>query len=421
MEGGADQLSMQEEEQVNEEYKVWKKNTPFLYDMVVVHALEWPTLTVDWLPTKSEGSSEGYSLHQLLIGTHTSDSEENYLMVLDCELPNEDTEIDAREYDDSAGKTTGGFGGKNVKMSISKRIGHKGEVNRARHCPQAPNMIATKTVSGIVNVYDLDKHDAVPSSSKPAAPEMELHGHTKEGYGLSWNRNKSGWLLSGADDQKVCLWDVTGGSGEVKPLQTFSGSTDVVEDVGWHHFNESFFGSVGDDKQLRIWDQRKGAEPAHCIEAHSLEINSISFNPNNEYTLLTGSADKIIALWDLRNLNKSLHEFSSHSQEVVQVEWSRHNESVFAACGAERRAHIWDMSKVGEEQAPEDAEDGPPELLFIHGGHTSKISDLCWNPSKEDEWVIASAAEDNILQIWQCAENIYDEEEEEQPENSELE
>ena len=42
-------------------------------------------------------------------------------------------------------------------------------------------MIATKTVSGIVNVYDLDKHDAVPSSSKPAAPEMELHGHTKEG------------------------------------------------------------------------------------------------------------------------------------------------------------------------------------------------------------------------------------------------
>ena len=57
------------------------------------------------------------------------------------------------------------------------------------------------------------------------------------------------------------------------------------------------------------------------------------------------------------------------------------------------------MSKVGEEQAPEDAEDGPPELLFIHGGHTSKISDLCWNPSKEDEWVIASAAEDNILQV----------------------
>ena len=49
-------------------------------------------------------------------------------------------------------------------------------------------------------------------------------------------------------------------------------------------------------------------------------------------------------------------------------------------------------------QTPEDAEDGPPELLFIHGGHTSKVSDFAWNPS--DDWVIASVAEDNILQVW---------------------
>ena len=50
-------------------------------------------------------------------------------------------------------------------------------------------------------------------------------------------------------------------------------------------------------------------------------------------------------------------------------------------------------------QSPEDAEDGPPELLFIHGGHTSKISDLAWNGN--DDWVVASVAEDNILQV--CA------------------
>lgn len=37
------------------------------------------------------------------------------------------------------------------------------------------------------------------------------------------------------------------------------------------------------------------------------------------------------------------------------------------------RINIWDLSKIGEEQAPEDAEDGPPELLFIHGGHTDKV------------------------------------------------
>lgn len=53
--------------------------------------------------------------------------------------------------------------------------------------------------------------------------------------------------------------------------------------------------------------------------------------------------------------------------------------------------------QIGEEQNAEDAEDGPPELLFIHGGHTSKISDFSWNPS--EAWVICSVSEDNIMQV----------------------
>ena len=42
---------------------------------------------------------------------------------------------------------------------------------------------------------------------------------------------------------------------------------------------------------------------------------------------------------------------------------------------------------------------------FIHGGHTAKISDFSWNPN--EPWVICSVSEDNIMQMWQMAENIY--------------
>lgn len=34
------------------EYKTWKKNAPFLYDMILSTALDWPTLTTQWLPDK---------------------------------------------------------------------------------------------------------------------------------------------------------------------------------------------------------------------------------------------------------------------------------------------------------------------------------------------------------------------------------
>lgn len=92
------------------------------------------------------------------------------------------------------------------------------------------------------------------------------------------------------------------------------------------------------------------------------------------------------------------------------MEWAPFNESILASCSADRRVGIWDLSRIGMEQTPEDAEDGPPELLFLHGGHTSKVSDFSWNVN--NEWSIASVSEDNVLQVWNMAEEIYAEDEE---------
>ena len=41
-----------EETRIGEEYKLWKKHVPYLYDTLYAHATEWPTLTVEWMPTR---------------------------------------------------------------------------------------------------------------------------------------------------------------------------------------------------------------------------------------------------------------------------------------------------------------------------------------------------------------------------------
>lgn len=124
-----------EEKIINEEYKIWKKNTPFLYDCVLTHALSWPSLTVQWLPDKTECvvrrgfqnwgilvqdivyfgpfSSAGmpsrravekdFDEHRLILGTHTSGDETNFLMIANVRLPSEDAEIDARQYNEARG------------------------------------------------------------------------------------------------------------------------------------------------------------------------------------------------------------------------------------------------------------------------------------------------------------------------------
>ncbi|KAF0892935.1 hypothetical protein E2562_020054 [Oryza meyeriana var. granulata] len=93
---------------INEEYKIWK-NTPFLYDLVITHALEWPSLTMQWLPDSAEPARKDHSVQKMVLGTHTSDNEPNYLMLAQVQLPLDDAEADARHYDDDHAEI-GGFG-----------------------------------------------------------------------------------------------------------------------------------------------------------------------------------------------------------------------------------------------------------------------------------------------------------------------
>ena len=405
-----------EERLINEEYKIWKKNTPFLYDMVMTHALEWPSLTVQWLPDVQRVEGSDYTTHRLILGTHTSD-EQNHLVIARLLLPTDDAQFDASKYDTEKGEF-GGFGSITGKIDVEIKMNHEGEVNRARYMPQNPNLLATKSPSSEVFIFDYTKHPSMPSSDNLCKPQLRLRGHTKEGYGLSWNSNLPGHLLSASDDCTVCLWDVQAATQQSVYLDAktiFNGHSSVVEDVAWHVLHDAVFGSVGDDRKLMIWDTRTNSntKPAHTVEAHTAEVNCLSFNPYSEFILATGSADKTVALWDLRNLKLKLHSFESHKDEIFQVQWSPHNETILASSGTDRRLHVWDLSKIGEEQTPEDAEDGPAELLFIHGGHTAKISDFSWNPN--EPWVVCSVSEDNIMQIWQMADNIYNEEDTETP------
>jgi len=62
---------------------------------------------------------------------------------------------------------------------------------------------------------------------------------------------------------------------------------------------------------------------------------------------------------------------------------------------------MWDLSRIGRSQTEQEKLDGPPELIFVHGGHTSKVSDISWNLN--ERLMMASVSDDNILQVWQTA------------------
>ncbi len=75
-----------EERVINEEYKIWKKNTPFLYDLVMTHALEWPSLTAQWLPDVTKPEGKDFSVHRLILG-NSSKQYSHFLSPISWQIP----------------------------------------------------------------------------------------------------------------------------------------------------------------------------------------------------------------------------------------------------------------------------------------------------------------------------------------------
>lgn len=169
----------------DEDFMVWKKNTPFLYDFVISHALVWPSLTVQFLPNNPTSSPS--SVSSIILGTHTSDNNLNHLMLANVQTSSDPT--------------------LNPCVQITQMIPHQGEVNRARYMPQKPTVIATKTCGTDVHLFDCGSEEIRKEGS---GPDAILKGLGQEGYGLSWSEMKEGILLSGSYDGKICLWDLGG-------------------------------------------------------------------------------------------------------------------------------------------------------------------------------------------------------------------
>jgi histone-binding protein RBBP4 len=81
----------------------------------------------------------------------------------------------------------------------------------------------------------------------------------------------------------------------------------------------------------------------------------------------------------MRNLKQKIHSFENHQDEVTRVEYSPFNGAIFGSSSKDRRINIWDISKCGMDMKAEDIQDGPPELLFVHGGHKSYVDDFSWD------------------------------------------
>ena len=94
------------------------------------------------------------------------------------------------------------------------------------------------------------------------------------------------------------------------------------------------------------------------------------------------------------NSSSPVSDFRYHTKPITSIEWSPFDESTIAVASEDNTITIWDLSLESDtdEAAAEggdaaasteakdgDAEDVPPQLMFVHMGQT-EIKELHWHP-----------------------------------------
>jgi len=404
--------------------QIWRKNVPYLYDVMMTKELAWPTLTVEWLPERRYDADKECNVHRLLIGTHTGGEETNHVIVAEVYLPPQPERLNMKLYD-SATEEVGGYNRTDACVALKAETGadgkiydkakvrlvHEAEVLTARGCPQNPNVLATKPGgTSDVLVFDLRLHFWDPKQSTECTPNLRLQNQRKDGEGsaLAWSPWKEGLLATSGSDGGIDFYDlehaVSSSEEGVRPrdaaMRHHHGA--LVEDVAFHLHDPHILGSASDDKIAALWDTRPAVSQAALQLPHEDEVNSIAFTPFNPLVVVTGCSNGTAAVWDLRRPKEALHTFSLHAGPVYKVRFAPFHETVLASAGADGRVLLWDLAKIGEP-----AIDGlPAALLFAHDGHMSPINDIGWGPHAGDEWLMASASENNRLHIWRLADRL---------------
>lgn len=375
------------EKLINEEFKIWKKTSPLLYDLIYTYSLPWPSLTAQWLKKyeTAKCGADDVIRAQFLLGTHTTGGEQNYLRLYDVDLP---PTLESDKYGEyPVSNLTADANTTQQRLHLAHQWKHPGEVNKVRIDEQL-GLIATQTGTGDVLIFNQHSDD-----------QSTLKFHKSEGFGLEWSPYRPGYLLSANEDCNIALWDLADKPQE-KPAKTYSTHNGIVNDVTW--LSADLFASGSDDGSYQVHDLRSDKVVIEVAHAHDgSSINAIESHPTVTSLLATGSSDTFVKSWDLRDYSKPLRQLYGHTGPIINLKF---NNNLLLSSSVDRSVLIWDLEKISDgefdvkEYEKKDSDYTDPCLVFKHGGHTGKLCEADWHPALEN--VVLSTAEDGLTEIW---------------------
>ncbi|KAI5959747.1 uncharacterized protein KGF55_004979 [Candida pseudojiufengensis] len=403
-----------QEKIINEEFKIWKKSVPLLYDFIHTFALDYPSTVFQWLPTYNQVDDEKVEV-KFVYSINSINKIENSLNVASITLPSSIIQpIDL---------TLPSIGINTSNFKVSSKWKQNSESNTIEISPDGKTILSFNR-DGIIHGYNLDNDNV-----------LDYKYHKQVGYTLNWIDDEK--FLSGSNDSQIALWQRNKPSTPIQLFKTHHGAVNGISSS-----DKNIFGSVSDDSTTQLFDLRSSTDTNPIINVENNFIqNAIKFHPNIKNLYATGGKDSVINLYDLRNYKTPFRKLFGHNDSIKQIEWDWNNPSTIVSSGLDSRIIFWNLENLDEDFTYPDtsasnattstnnvtetrrryqqANKIDPCLKYIHGGHVGRINDFAIHPKIKN--LFASVGDDKLLEIWKPKTLSVEEEEEHDDDDDEPE
>ncbi|CAG7851808.1 Uncharacterized RWD, RING finger and WD repeat-containing protein C11E3.05 [Serendipita indica DSM 11827] len=129
--------------------------------------------------------------------------------------------------------------------------------------------------------------------------ERTLQSHFRAITDINWHYSIPSRVATCAIDSWVWLWDLrtAAPTTKMKPTMGLSAFNESATQVKWNHKDPHVL-ATSHDKDVLIWDDRKGSMPVNIIRAHDSTIYGINWSRIERNEITTCSLDKSIKTWD---------------------------------------------------------------------------------------------------------------------------
>ena len=376
------------------------------YEMLHTMSATWPCLSFDIVHDNLGESRKTYPATLYAVaGTQAESrrSKENELMVMKLSglsRMDRDQDDSDEDDDDEEENTEPILETKSIPLSsTTNRI-------RAHQCPPSDSSkppttyTATMTEGSEILVHDITPHlsafdhpgtTITPQHSKPLAT---LRVHKSEGYAVDWSSLvPQGKLITGDNDGNIFVTTCADGERWTTDSRPFTGHQSSVEDLQWSPNEKSVFASASSDGTVKVWDVRsKSHKAAVSVSVSSTDVNVMSWSHQTAHLLATGADDGQWAVWDLRQwkpaanntsnpASKPVASFNFHKEQITSIEWHPTDDSIIAVAAGDNTLTLWDLAvELDDEESRDTAgvQDVPPQLLFVH--YMEMVKECHWHP-----------------------------------------